>query len=236
MHDVFISHARDDSKFAERLGADLTSHGLDVWAAENYVQPGTQLAKAIEGAIEDSRNILFVLSHKTSKSGWQRAETALALTQEGKRLIPIYHSENAEVPFLLRSFKGMDFSAASAYSTQIQRLALLLRSQDPHLDDINSAHEARRKFVAAETVMMDEEMRDFDARALHTYHAMNSGLLRVAAVAGMVAVLMAIASVVHSWATVAIVAVAGSGVGIGFAATSTLNHLRRFARRDKGSE
>ena len=236
MHDVFISYARDDSNFVKRMGEDLRSQGIGVWTAEDYVEPGTQWANTIEKAIGESRNVLFVLSDKSNESRWLRAEAALALTQAGKRLIPIYHSKNAEVPFLLRSFKGMDFSTPSSYPAQIKRLALLLRSENESIESIKSTHAAWRDFVDAESAVLSREMRLYEARARSTYKIMSAGLIIVASVTALLTLFMAFGSAVLPWSTMAIVSIAGMAVGLGFAATSTLIHIRRFINRDKGTE
>ena len=236
MHDVFISHARDDSEFVKRLGEDLRSQGISAWIAENFVEPGTRWANSIEKAIGDSRNVLFILSEKSNESGWLRAEAALALTQAGKRLIPIYHSKNAEVPFLLRSFKGMDFSTPSAYPAQVEQLALLLRSKNASPENIESTYSAWRDFVGAESAVLSREMRLYEARARYTHNVISSGLLKVASIAGLLGLVSALGSAVLPWSTVAMVSIAGAAVGAGFAATSIVIHIRLYEKPDESTE
>ena len=83
MPNVFISHGREDAEFATRLCASLKMQGLEAWTDENDLEPGIKWANAIEEAISNSKNVLFVLSDKTKRSGWLQAEAAMALAQGG---------------------------------------------------------------------------------------------------------------------------------------------------------
>ena len=87
MPNVFISYAHEDDEFATKLALDLHERGLTVWQPDQHLRVGEHWAKAIEEAIHDADNILIVLSRNSSNSEWVRAEVALALSQEEKRVV-----------------------------------------------------------------------------------------------------------------------------------------------------
>lgn len=82
MPDVFLSYAREDTKFMKRLQEDLGAARLDVWTDEN-LEPGSQpWQEAIEEAIEQSCCLVVILSPHSKGSPWVRKEITYARTQE----------------------------------------------------------------------------------------------------------------------------------------------------------
>lgn len=127
MADVFISYASNDEDFARKLANDLVEKGLVVWMPEQNLKLGDDWAKESDQAINESRNTLVVLSEHSARSDRVRTETALALTQSGKRVVPVYSIKGVEVPFMLRSKQGVDLSYPASYPRSIERLANLLK-------------------------------------------------------------------------------------------------------------
>ena len=81
--EVFISHTHADGEFVNKLAQDLDRRGLKVWSVDQHLKLGGHWAEVVEEGIHDAENILVVLSRDSANSDWQRAETAMALTQGG---------------------------------------------------------------------------------------------------------------------------------------------------------
>ena len=235
MPDVFISHARDDAEFAARIGEGLSSRGLAVWLDEEDVEPGAQWANAVDKAIGESRNVLFLLSDKTNKSGWLRMEAAIALSQRGKRLIPVYCSKDAEVPFMLRPFKGMDLSEPATVEAGIERLADLLRLDAPESEEQTEvADSVRERMAMAERLVLEREKALYEAHARATTRMMSVRLSIVAAFIGVSALVVGIVYGTYPQAILPVVAMGSAAAG--FAVRSMLGRIRRTAERIEGSK
>jgi hypothetical protein len=62
MKQIFLSYARKDIDWAERLYNDLTRRGLKVWMDKKNLIPGQEWHPAIQKAIKESAYFLALLS------------------------------------------------------------------------------------------------------------------------------------------------------------------------------
>jgi len=83
---IFISHATADDVFVRDLRQALESLGLSVWVDSRNLRGGDKLAREIEQAIEDARQVIVVLSPNTINSLWVRREIHKALEVDPYRL------------------------------------------------------------------------------------------------------------------------------------------------------
>jgi len=60
--DAFISYARSDRDFADRLRSALTDRGRTVWFDEDDIAPGEVWNERISSAIESSDAFVIILS------------------------------------------------------------------------------------------------------------------------------------------------------------------------------
>lgn len=80
MPQVFISYAREDSAFAERLYSDLQRAGIRPWLDRADLIPGQHWESAIRRAIAASSYFIAVLSSRSvSKRGFVQSEIRFAL-------------------------------------------------------------------------------------------------------------------------------------------------------------
>ncbi|MCS7072497.1 MAG: toll/interleukin-1 receptor domain-containing protein, partial [Anaerolinea sp.] len=87
---LFISYARKDSAFVERLRADLTARGIRYWIDRENLKPGTpQWERAIRAAIKDSRGVLWIVSPAAYESEFVDSEIAVA-EMEKRTIYPIW--------------------------------------------------------------------------------------------------------------------------------------------------
>jgi hypothetical protein len=104
---VFISYAtEEDGEFAQRLAKDLRGLGAQVWIAPESILPGEEWVDAIERGLEESSQMVVVLTPAALESPWVRTETNIAIAQErlGRmEIIPLL-VEPVEVPLLLSAY------------------------------------------------------------------------------------------------------------------------------------
>ena len=107
---VFMSYARRDRHFVDRLSADLQSAGIRTWRDIDQIQPGDQWQHAIEDALEEAVALLYVSSQNTEGSRWMEAEL-LSFFRSGRIVIPVIIDDEGEraLPAELRQFQWVDF-------------------------------------------------------------------------------------------------------------------------------
>jgi hypothetical protein len=77
---VFISYAREDKEFAERLYQDLIAAGVEAWLDIKSIEPGRLWKKEIKKGIENSKYFLALFSRNSvSKRGYVQKEVKEAL-------------------------------------------------------------------------------------------------------------------------------------------------------------
>jgi uncharacterized membrane protein YhaH (DUF805 family) len=85
MADVFLSYAREDRAFAERVARGLSAMGLDTfWDTE--IPPGKTWADYIEGKLSACRAVIVLWSQHSAKSQWVREEARMG--RDSAKLIP----------------------------------------------------------------------------------------------------------------------------------------------------
>ena len=76
---VFISYARHDFPFVDRLRHDLAAHHIPYWIDREGLTPGTaHWERNIRAAIQDSRAVVWVVSPASYESEYVNSELACA--------------------------------------------------------------------------------------------------------------------------------------------------------------
>lgn len=129
-HDVFICYSRRNSRFVNRLAADLTEHMLDVWLDTAEIQVGDLPHQSIERGIETSRYFCFVISDASLQSYYAHRiefETAFAKMVRDRRedfILPIiWRHPQEEMPLRLAARQYLDFSRSHSYTDNVRKLA-----------------------------------------------------------------------------------------------------------------
>jgi formylglycine-generating enzyme required for sulfatase activity len=120
---LFISYAREDVEFAQKLNADLQRHGVTTWIDEFGIRSGEDWPNRIATAIEGCQAVLVILSPDSVASKWVQRELAFA-DKKGKRVLPLLHRPCKLPPsFELRfgNVQRADFSCRS-YETNLVEL------------------------------------------------------------------------------------------------------------------
>ncbi len=77
---VFISYAREDADYAERLYKDLKNSGLIPWRDKDAIRAGENWKNAIRKAIKNNRYFIPLFSSKSvEKIGYVQREFKYAL-------------------------------------------------------------------------------------------------------------------------------------------------------------
>jgi hypothetical protein len=83
-HSCFISYSHKDEAFAVKLSARLRLEGIKVWFAPEDIQAGRKIHEQIQRAISLYDKMIIVLSPKSMKSEWVKAELRGARRREVK--------------------------------------------------------------------------------------------------------------------------------------------------------
>src|SRR6201991_1585484 len=106
MADIFISYAREDAAWAEKLNRALEAQGYSVWWDRNLAT-GARYLKETEAQLREARATIVVWSKISVDSHWVADEAALA--RDLGRLVPI--SKDGTMPPLgFGQYQATDFS------------------------------------------------------------------------------------------------------------------------------
>lgn len=160
---LFISYAREDAEFAQRLRADLELRGVKTWIDEQGIHGGDDWRNRIATAIEGCKGMLVILSPDSmAKDSWVHRELAFA-DGEGKRILPLLYRE-CELPREFRlpfgHLQRVDFSHGSyeanlakllASIEQVLGLAVTKLSSAEQSEPRRSEHQARKRVTKQPT-------------------------------------------------------------------------------------
>lgn len=155
---------------ASRIANDLRKRDIQVWFAEEEIQPGMQWADAISEAVKRADAVLVLVSNQTGQGRWQDSEIALAIaTQRSnpeKKLIPVLVEELATMPFFLRSRVYLDLSTEKAYPEGIDLLVeTLFRPSESGKDVRESDHREVVAIKAQRTALAQSAAAMFHEQA-----------------------------------------------------------------------
>ena len=114
-HQIFISHAHQDTKLAHRLAADLQQQGWQVWIAPDSIQPGEKWVAAINRGLAESGVFVLLVSKHAVQSRWVNSEADIAVQweHEGKmRFIPVQAINRpiVHVPAMWQRYQDISFA------------------------------------------------------------------------------------------------------------------------------
>lgn len=169
---AFISYARRDQQFVEKVSTDLQRAGIRVWRDTEQIQPGQQWQRAIEDALTNAVALLYVSSQQSRSSGWMQHEL-LAFFRTGKLIIPIILDDVGEhsLPSELQQFQWIDFR--ESYDDSIRKLLSVFPSDFKSKTPIASTDEQSKGYVfisyADEDSDFVEQLRGFLTKRKYGY-------------------------------------------------------------------
>ncbi|MEB3212811.1 MAG: TIR domain-containing protein, partial [Leptolyngbyaceae bacterium] len=126
MTQVFISHAEVDHDVREKVRYSLMCQGITVWINRTDITTGTDFQEEINHGIEETDNVVWLMSPASLASDYCREELEYALSLK-KRIIPllIHDVDMEDLPLGLRSLQFIDcrnFDQSDAYHHALSKL------------------------------------------------------------------------------------------------------------------
>jgi hypothetical protein len=98
-YSAFISHAKENARFADTVCEHLERRGLRCWVAPRDVRPGHEYAVEIVHGIENSKTLVVLLSKESNLSRFVKAEVERAYSK-GRPVYPVRIEDVAPSPGL----------------------------------------------------------------------------------------------------------------------------------------
>ena len=107
---AFISYARQDRQFVDRLTAELRKAGVDTWTDVTNISAGQQVAQQIDRGLREAAVLIYVASRDSARSEWMNAEYT-AFLRNRRRVFPIVIDDDGprDLPQPLQQFPWVDF-------------------------------------------------------------------------------------------------------------------------------
>ena len=106
MGQIFLSYARRDRPFVERIAKVLEQAGQNVWW-DRHLDSGEEFSAEIEAALDKSDVVLVAWSKESIRSRWVRDEAAVG--GDTGRLVPI-SLDGSLPPMGFRQFHTLDLT------------------------------------------------------------------------------------------------------------------------------
>ena len=106
---VFLSYARPDRGIARKIVNGLHNSGHEIWFDEFELTPGTAWGRDIDNALKACRAMIVLISLASMDSKEVRREIDHALLSRNfaHRVLPVYLAPTDDVPWFLRTQKGI---------------------------------------------------------------------------------------------------------------------------------
>ena len=128
MTQVFLAHADEDAAIAEQVRYSLMRAGITVWISGRDIETGEDFQAAIKRAIEESDNLVYLLSSASLQSNYCQKEIDYALSLN-KRIIPLLATpiDPDQVPAALRDLQYINLTDNVGETDYLQDEGQLLK-------------------------------------------------------------------------------------------------------------
>jgi hypothetical protein len=106
---VFISHSSKESWIARQISKEIDGIGLETWLDNNDLHGGDEIKSTIKRGIEESQEVLAVVSINSSMSQWVIYEATIA-DYCGKRITLILNNIGPDAIEPLKGTKSFDLN------------------------------------------------------------------------------------------------------------------------------
>lgn len=133
--DTFISYAREDSAFVQKLVAALIANGRAPWIDSEGILPADEWMDSVRDAIDNTEAFVFVVSPDSMSSTVCGSEVSHA-SQQGKRLIPVVFRDpvSGTVPEVLGPISALNWIFLRPTDDFDAGIALLVRALETDID------------------------------------------------------------------------------------------------------
>lgn len=120
MTDVFISYSSHDSEYALQTRRVLEEKGITSFLVEYGIPVGESWSHAIRRAMEESKQVIVLVSRNSMESNWVQFELGAAWGM-GKRVIPLLlpGTKATDLPPLLSGFQAFEFENIKHLSNEL---------------------------------------------------------------------------------------------------------------------
>lgn len=134
MTDVFISYAREDRKFVQRLHDALAHEGRESWVDWEGIPASAKWMTEVRAAIDEADCFCFVVSPDSVESPVCREEAAHAAASN-KRILPLLHREVTDglVPETVAAHNWITFANGVGFDEAFATLVKALETEPEHL-------------------------------------------------------------------------------------------------------
>ena len=148
-YDVFLSHAREDTAWCEKLAERLRNEGVHVWFDEWELKPGDHLLARLNEGLRQSRKMVAVWSASYFRDDkfWTLAE---AFSQQHsdmlaseRPLIPVL-IEDCKIPPTFRNILSIDFRHPDDFDLHFRQLLKQLIAENPQ-DRLSGTAKVRKE-------------------------------------------------------------------------------------------
>jgi WD40 repeat protein len=134
MTDVFISYAREDRPFVQRLHDALANEGRESWVDWEGIPASAKWMAEVRAAIDEADCFCFVVSPDSVESPVCREEAAHAAASN-KRILPLLHREVPDglVPETVAAHNWIEFDGQASFDDAFATLVRALETEPEHL-------------------------------------------------------------------------------------------------------
>jgi TIR domain len=133
---IFVSYARLDKPFVDRLTSDLAKAGVPLWRDVDEIEPGTNWPQQISTAVSRAVGLIYVSSRNSVLSPWIEKELQEMIAKSGQVFPIVLDNEGAEnMPSSLKEIQWVDFR--EDYNASIAKL----RESISRLTDLGAPRE-----------------------------------------------------------------------------------------------
>lgn len=104
---VFLSHSVDDVNILVEIKKEFEDKDVDLYIAEEDIQPGSVLVNKIKQAIDKCDIFLVLITKKGSRSNWVNSEIGMAIHAK-KRIVPMLE-KGVDVPSPIIGLERIEF-------------------------------------------------------------------------------------------------------------------------------
>ncbi|MDQ3814756.1 MAG: toll/interleukin-1 receptor domain-containing protein [Armatimonadota bacterium] len=133
MAKVFISHSSADKKWAEKLKETLDQHGFSTWLDTESLEPGDNIQRKIEDAIQSSDAIIVLVGSRQEPDELQRFTWSIALEamwRDPNKVIIPFLLKDAELPSFISNHQAIRArNPRSDWSQAVHNLVRALKGE-----------------------------------------------------------------------------------------------------------
>jgi len=119
---VFISHSSKESWVARQISKEIKNIGLSTWLDDADLHGGDNIKRAIKSGIEESQEVLVIISMNSAMSQWVIYEAAIAEIRE-KRITPILNNIGHDEIAPLQGIKDYDLNEFDKFLLELAKRA-----------------------------------------------------------------------------------------------------------------